>query len=126
MLSEVWSTSPPYADIASTARSGVTFSTTMTSAEVPGWTMSRTRSRKLWSMPALSIPPKRAPIAPPSAIPMNGMNRIRPNRPPMIAPQSAPVPALGWFGVSTLVLPSAVRTTSPRAEASSTISSESR
>ena len=48
--SELLSTVPPYpCDSASTALSGVTFLTTMNSAEVPGWSISRT-----WSWNCLS------------------------------------------------------------------------
>ena len=65
--SEVFSTVPPNLLIASTALSGVTFSTMRNSAEVPGCSMPRTWSWNCLSMPDLVIFPMSAPIPAPTA-----------------------------------------------------------
>src|SRR5262252_4089911 len=98
--SEVFRTVPPYLLIASTALSGVTFSSTRNSAEVPGWTMSRTCSWNCLSMLVLASLPMRAPIPAPMAMPKTGMKNSGPNRNPQNMPQVAPAPTEWWLVVT--------------------------
>jgi len=97
-LSDVLRTVPPYLLRASTALSGVTFSTIMKSAEVPGLTSSRTCSWNCSSMAFLPMCPKSAPRPAPTAIPKTGMKKSSPNRSPQNIPQVAPPPVDGvWL-----------------------------
>src|SRR5215831_8655806 len=89
---EVFRTVPPYLLIASTALSGVTFSSIRNRAELPGWIMSRTWSWNWRSMLVLASLPMRAPIPAPMAMPKTGMKNSRPNRNPQNRPQVAPAP----------------------------------
>src|SRR5262249_31069262 len=66
---EVFRTVPPYLLMASTALSGVAFSSIKNSAEVPGWTMPRTWSWNCWSMLVLATFPITPPTPPPPPIP---------------------------------------------------------
>ncbi len=99
---------PPYLLIASTALSGVTFSTIKNSAEVPGCNMSRTWSWNCLSMPVLVTLPISAPIPAPMAIPKTGTKNSRPNSSPQNMPQVAPEPTRWWL-VCTWYLPSLSR-----------------
>ena len=78
--SDVRSTWPPYGFSASMTLSGVTFSMTMNSADVPGFSTRVTRSRNSLSQPALAIPPIIAPIAPPTIMPRNGHEEQHPEQ----------------------------------------------
>ena len=88
---------PRYLLIASTALSGVTFSSIKNSAEVPGWSMSRTCSWNCLSMLVLASLPIRAPIPAPMAIPKTGMKNSRPNRNPQNMPLVASPPTVWWL-----------------------------
>jgi hypothetical protein len=106
--SELFSTVPPYFDSASTALSGVTFSTTMNSADVPGWSMSRTWSWNCLSTVFLVTLPISAPIPAPTAMPRKGTKNSMPNSIPQNMPQVAPAPTAWWL-VTTRILPSLLR-----------------
>src|SRR5579885_88052 len=98
------STVPPNLLSAATALSGVTFSTTRNSAEVPGFSISRTCSWNSRSMPDFSSLPISAPNPAPSAIPKIGTKNSMPKRSPQKPPHVAP-PATWWWLVMTLYLP---------------------
>ena len=93
---------------ASTALSGVTLSTTRKSAEVPGCSMSRTRSSNSLLIPLLVIFPIRAPMPAPTAMPRTGTKKSIPNRKPQNIPQVVPLPTALMVRV-TLYLPSLPR-----------------
>src|SRR5215469_11578369 len=97
---EVFKTVPPYLLSASTALSGVAFSSIKNSAEVPGWTMPRTWSWNCWSMLVLVTFPISAPSPAPTAMPKTGMKNSKPNRNPQNRPQLAPL-VIGWWLVVT-------------------------
>ena len=99
---------PPYLLSRSTALSGVTFSTTRNSAEVPGWSIARTWSWKAWSIPLFAILPMRAPRPAPTARPKTGRKNRRPKSRPQNMPHVAPAPTACW-SVLTWIFPSVSR-----------------
>ena len=80
----------------------------MNSAEVPGWSMSRTWSWNCLSTALLVTFPISAPIPAPTAIPRNGTKNSMPNSIPQNIPQVAPAPTAWWL-VTTRILPSLFR-----------------
>ena len=82
---------PPNLLIASTALSGITFSSIRNSAEVPGLTRSRTWSWKAMSTPVDELA-QRAPSPAPTATPESGMKNNSPHSSLQNVPHVAPAP----------------------------------
>jgi hypothetical protein len=90
--SELLRTVPPYFDSASTALSGVTFSTTMNRADVPGLSISRTWPSNSLLTAFLVTFPISAPMPAPTAMPRKGTKNSMPNSIPQNIPYDAPAP----------------------------------